>query len=738
MEGGCAAAPPWDTILQLGPACEKDTGISTMVNPSFVSRLVPGSIVAKRYRLTRQIGEGAMGAVWAAIDEVTTREVALKLLLRPDPEHRHRLLREARACGSLKHKNIIDVFDIMETESGEPFLVMQLLSGETVAEVLARKRRLETEEAASIGRDVTRALTAAHALQIIHRDLKPANIFLHQEPDIDGYVVKVLDFGIAKNLGASDGLHTVAGGAVGSPFYMSPEQVRGDPTIDVRADIWALGVVLFEMLSGVRPFQGETPEVFAKILTGEIPSVTRYVRRVDERLAQIVSRCLSREREHRYSSAAEVTALLEPLVRGQSANSPFAPGAPSLQGNRAPQPSSPGQTPLASPPYTPAIATPLPGLATPGPAPRSPMGLTPPPGMPAPPPSRGSNPGMMYLDNEDEDEAPTTFYKADEYIPPDPRGSSPGLPPGPAMAPGLAQGGSQPPNTMRWGEGPPVPPGLSLDTTAALDSPYSDAPAWTRGGTVKMAADDMARYRLPQGSASVITSAPPAPPPPPGMMPSQGSVPGANPYGSPAYTASFGASSGLYGEELSTQPLQPSGQPQGTPSSSFTPLMASGNAAFEGDGGASLMPRRLSRSMIALLVGLIVALGIIGVSLVMVLNDPKDDPASGTPDSDSSATPLPGATAAASASPLPEPPPTPEPPPEAEPVAEPPPAPSASASAAPPSTLVPAVTAKPQATTPRPATTTTATRPATSPTTTTKKNCAKLKLLERKRCERGG
>ncbi|EYF00352.1 serine/threonine-protein kinase [Chondromyces apiculatus] len=713
-----------------------------MLNPSFASRLASGSLVAKRYRLTRQIGEGAMGAVWAAVDEVTTREVALKLLLRPDPEHRHRLLREARACGSLKHKNIIDVFDIMETETGEPFLVMQLLSGETVAEVLARKRRLDPTEAAAIGRDVSRALSAAHALQIIHRDLKPANIFLHHEPDIEGYVVKVLDFGIAKNLGVSDGLHTVAGGAVGSPFYMSPEQVRGDPTIDFRADIWALGVVLFEMITGVRPFQGETPEVFAKILTGEIPSVTRYVRRIDDRLAQLISRCLSRERDHRYASAAEVSAALEPLLQAAPAGPPFAPTVPALQGIPAPQPSSPAlmtpHQPLTSGPQMPAVATPLPGLSPPG---LSPPGLsprpspvaTPPPGLGIPQ-ARASSPGLLYSEPEDEDEAPTTFYKADEYQPDNAHGSSPALP----------QGG---PSTVRWGETPQQPAGPSLDATAALETPFPEAPAWARGGTVKMSTEDMGRYRLPQASASVITSAPPAPPPPPGMMSSQGSI-GPGGYIPPTYGAPYGGPQGgpmgsplgQFGDEPNAQPHHPQGQPGGTPSSSVSPLMASGISPLVRDEGSTFTPLKLSKSMIALLVGLILALGIIGISLIIVLNDPSDDPASGTPEAGSALpeTPLPGTTAAVPPGPPPEPPPEP-PPPTPSAAQDTPPTPTGAApkEAAP---AVPVQTAKPQPTTqaatPRPTATATTTR--TPTTTTTKKNCSKLKLLERQRCERGG
>ncbi|WP_437962260.1 protein kinase (plasmid) [Sorangium sp. So ce119] len=273
--------------------------------------LSAGVLIDRKYRLVRQIGEGAMGVVWSAVNVATAREVALKLIHRPEAEFRLRLQREARNCGALRHRNVIDIYDMGETEAGEPFLVMQLLTGETVAELLARRRKLEPPVAASIGRDVARGLAAAHAMHVIHRDLKPANIFLHREPDMDEPVVKVLDFGVAKNLSVNDGLHTVQGGAVGSPLYMSPEQVRAEPNVDHRADIWALGVVLFEMLTGMRPFQGDAQSVFMGILTGEIPTVSRYLRRVDQGLVDLIARCMRRERSERIGSAAEVAALLD-------------------------------------------------------------------------------------------------------------------------------------------------------------------------------------------------------------------------------------------------------------------------------------------------------------------------------------------------------------------------------------------------------------------------------------------
>lgn len=228
-------------------------------------------MIAGKYRILHLVGEGAMGAVWAARNEATSAEVALKLLREPDVEMRQRIQREARVGALLKHRHILDVYDAGETAAGDPFLVMQPLQGETLAGLLRRRRRLDAAEACGIASDIACALAAAHAMKVVHRDLKPANIFLHQEPGEDEPLVKVLDFGVAKDLTSSDSLRTVAGTVIGSLFYMSPEQASAQADVDHRADIWSLGVVLFEMLTGQRPFQGDAPQVLMALLQGDSP-----------------------------------------------------------------------------------------------------------------------------------------------------------------------------------------------------------------------------------------------------------------------------------------------------------------------------------------------------------------------------------------------------------------------------------------------------------------------------------
>jgi eukaryotic-like serine/threonine-protein kinase len=290
-----------------------------------------------KYRLTRPLGGGAMGVVWAAINEDTNKEVALKLLPSPDEELRRRLLREAKACGRLEHRNIVAIYDTGITPQGEPFLVMQLLSGETLGRRLKREGRLSPETAAAIGAAVAAGLEAAHAENIIHRDLKPDNVFLHREAGSSGEVVKILDFGVSRVEIAGDAGGTATGILIGSPAYMSPEQARGSKP-DPRSDLWSLGVVLFETLTGARPFPGPSiADAMVQVLTMPIPEVTSLVPGVPAGLSAIVSACLLRELENRPFRARDVAAWLLPHATP-------APG----QGNRVELPSLGGLEPLES------------------------------------------------------------------------------------------------------------------------------------------------------------------------------------------------------------------------------------------------------------------------------------------------------------------------------------------------------------------------------------------------------
>jgi len=273
-----------------------------------------GSLIAGKYRLRRLIGDGAAGEVWAALNERTDREVALKLIVGADQELRERALREARALGRVSHRGIVDVLDAGETDRGEPFLVMPLLCGETLGERLRREGRIVAPKAAAIALEVARGLAAAHAAGVIHRDLKPSNIFLHRDMETGLDQVKVLDFGVSKMIRSEGPPTTRTGDLVGSPAYMSPEQARADWALDQRTDLWSLGVVLFEMLAGRRPFTSRTIAVISDIVSAPIPALAPLVPGLDPRLALVVSRCLERDVALRVQSAQELAALLRPCA----------------------------------------------------------------------------------------------------------------------------------------------------------------------------------------------------------------------------------------------------------------------------------------------------------------------------------------------------------------------------------------------------------------------------------------
>ena len=272
-----------------------------------------GAVIGGSYRLVRPVGKGGMGTVWAAMHESTRQPVAIKLLTTgASEEMQTRLVREAGAAGRLENRHVVDILDVGKTDSGEPFLVMELLQGQTLRSVIKRQRRLDPKLAATVARDICIALKAAHDADIVHRDLKPSNVVLHETPD--GIVLKVLDFGVSKVLSEEQQLITSTGIAVGSPAYMSPEQARG-ARVDHRADLWSIGVLLFEMIAGRRPFAAESPAaMLSMILFSDIPKVSQFSATLDKGLEAVISRCLQRKVSERYQDASEIIAALEPFV----------------------------------------------------------------------------------------------------------------------------------------------------------------------------------------------------------------------------------------------------------------------------------------------------------------------------------------------------------------------------------------------------------------------------------------
>jgi eukaryotic-like serine/threonine-protein kinase len=272
------------------------------------------------YRVESVLGSGGMGVVYVARDERLGRKVALKLLpqlLSEDVTHLARLKREARTASALNHPNMLTVYEIGEDHSTH-YIASELIEGETLRKRLMRGRT-QLSEAVDIAIQVASALAAAHDAGIVHRDIKPENIMLRP----DGYV-KVLDFGIAKVAEeeipvttptdeVSSYIETNVGSILGTVRYMSPEQACPDAIrIDKRTDIWSLGVVLYEMLTGQTPFTGDTPQdVMFSILEKEPPPPTSYLAHVPTELQQIISKTLRKDRAERYRSVHELLQALK-------------------------------------------------------------------------------------------------------------------------------------------------------------------------------------------------------------------------------------------------------------------------------------------------------------------------------------------------------------------------------------------------------------------------------------------
>jgi serine/threonine-protein kinase len=262
-----------------------------------------------------------MGQVWAATHLVTRRAVALKLLKSPSlqPVMRERFLREARAASAVRHPSVVEIRDFFELEDATPVMVMDLLEGETFAERLARERQLPLREAVDVLLPVISAAGAAHACGITHRDLKPDNVFLSRNSE-GSLEVRVLDFGIAKlsdtNPEASELAHiTDTGTMLGTPCYMSPEQSLGEKSTDYRTDIWAIGVMLYEALSGARPVDGANlGQVLKHLMTQGITPLEILAPDLPEQVTRLVGRMLSRDPAARPADLREVHATLKPFA----------------------------------------------------------------------------------------------------------------------------------------------------------------------------------------------------------------------------------------------------------------------------------------------------------------------------------------------------------------------------------------------------------------------------------------
>lgn len=278
-----------------------------------------GQVLAGKYRVDRVLGEGGMGVVVAATDEALERRVAIKFLLPQYAEHSEaatRFMREARAAVRIQSEHIARVIDVSTMEDGSPYMVMEYLEGSDLAGVIDKQGPLPVELAVSYVLQAADAIAEAHSYGIVHRDLKPANLFLAKQSD-GSSKVKVLDFGISKNtIAAADGTDpslTRTSSMMGSPLYMSPEQMRSSKDVDARTDIWALGVILYELLTARIPFDASSiPELSAKILLDEPDPLDRSD--VDPELELTLMRSLAKDPNRRFPTIAEFCIALAPFA----------------------------------------------------------------------------------------------------------------------------------------------------------------------------------------------------------------------------------------------------------------------------------------------------------------------------------------------------------------------------------------------------------------------------------------
>jgi serine/threonine protein kinase len=282
-----------------------------------------GDVLAGKYRVDRILGVGGMGVVVAATHLQLDQKVALKFML-PDalrlPALLERFAREARAAVRLKSNHAARVLDVGTLDSGSPYMVMEYLEGSDLGSIIESRGALAVDAAVDFVLQACDAVAEAHSLGIVHRDLKPRNLFVTQRND-GRPLVKVLDFGIAKQMTTSgtDLSLTRTTEVIGSPNYMSPEQLRASRAVDERSDIWALGVILYELLTGILPFNAESVTQLIAMVLSERPRPIREVRAdVPDGLGRVIERCLEKEPAARFSSVAELAAALERFAPTES------------------------------------------------------------------------------------------------------------------------------------------------------------------------------------------------------------------------------------------------------------------------------------------------------------------------------------------------------------------------------------------------------------------------------------
>jgi serine/threonine-protein kinase len=275
-----------------------------------VSRIAPGALIDDKYEVVRRVASGGMGAVYEAVHKRIGRHVAIKLILpelAASEEVSQRFEIEARAASAIGHENIVEIFDLGTTSDGLPFLVMEFLKGRDLGSLIEEQGALPVSLAQHVISQVLDALAAAHAQKIIHRDLKPENVFLVSRGD-DPYFVKLLDFGISKMCGGEEAkLHLTSTGLIlGTPFYMSPEQARGEKDIDHRSDLFSAGTMLYQALTGRRPFTADNlNKLLYQIIGGRIVPPLQANPELPKEMERVLLKALAVDTDDRFGSAKE-------------------------------------------------------------------------------------------------------------------------------------------------------------------------------------------------------------------------------------------------------------------------------------------------------------------------------------------------------------------------------------------------------------------------------------------------
>jgi serine/threonine-protein kinase len=284
--------------------------VEKRVTPPFdPASIPPGTRVAGKYELGTAIGWGEQSVVYSAVHRLLQRKAAVKILGKRDAETERRFMREAKIAGALRHKNLVEVYEIGRLEDGRAFMATELLEGETLAQRLAQTGPLSIPEAMRIGQEVLRGLEAAHEQQVVHRDLRPENLFLAVVRGEE--VLKILDFGLSRYFGdAADSMLTRPGDVVGEVAWLAPEQLYEDGQIDQRTDLYAVGVLLYRLLTGRMPFEQKGPQLLLAVVEQVPPPPSAYRKELTADVDRVVQCALAKDPKSRFPDAASMSEAL--------------------------------------------------------------------------------------------------------------------------------------------------------------------------------------------------------------------------------------------------------------------------------------------------------------------------------------------------------------------------------------------------------------------------------------------